>query len=179
MLEREKTLLVVVDVQERLLPAMSDPERVLDRAARAARGCAVLGVPALVTEQVPSALGRTVEALREALDLYEPIEKDSFSCCGERAFTEAVDRIDPADVLLCGIESHVCVLQTARALIQSCRRVHVLSDAVDSRDPENRAVALRRMERDGAIPSSVEIALFEMLKGASAPEFRSIVKIVK
>ena len=79
MLEREKTLLVVIDVQERLLPAMSDPERVLDRAARAARGCAVLGVPAIVTEQVPAALGRTVETLREAIDPYEPIEKNSFS----------------------------------------------------------------------------------------------------
>lgn len=179
MLEREKSLLVVIDVQERLLPVMSDPDRVLDRAVRAVKGCAALGVPILVTEQVPAALGPTVEALREALEPYEPITKDSFSCCGERAFVEAVDRIDPREVLLSGIESHVCVFQTARALIEAGRRVHILSDAVDSRDPENRAVALRRMEKEGAIPSSVEMALFEMLKGASAPEFRKIVKIVK
>lgn len=179
MLTRENALLVVVDVQERLLPHIRKNEELAAAVAKMIRGCRVLGVPVLVTEQYPEGLGPTIPSVAELVEPWEPIVKGTFSCCGEEPFPEAVKRAGRKDVLLCGIETHVCVYQTARDLLERGYRVHLLVDAVSSRKKIDRKTAIARMETMGASLATVEMALFEMLRVSGTDEFKRIIRIVK
>ncbi len=176
---RENTILVVIDIQAKLFPHMQEREALAEATVRAVRGCRALGVPILLTEQVPEALGPTIDEVRAALDGIAPIVKRAFSCCGESAFLGAIERAGRRDVLLSGIESHVCVYQTARDLIEKGHEVHVLADAVSSRRSRDREIALRRFEQMGARLATVEMVLFDLLREAGTDEFRKILKIVK
>jgi nicotinamidase-related amidase len=178
-LERERTALVVVDVQEAFRTAVLDFDSVVRNVATLVQGANALNVPVLVTEQYPKGLGHTVPELANHLDGVEAIEKVCFSAAGSAEFNRALAASGRNQVLLCGIESHVCVNQTADDLIARGTEVHVAQDAVTSRSKQNRKLGLHKMERSGAVVTSVETALFELLGAAGTPEFKEIQKLVK
>jgi nicotinamidase-related amidase len=178
-LERERTALVVVDVQERFRPAVLEFERVARNAGVLVQGANALGVPVLATEQYPQGLGRTVPAVADHLDAVTPIEKVCFSAVDAEPFAAALEATGREQVLLCGIESHVCVNQTAADLLAGGFEVQVAADAVSSRTNENRELGLHKMEREGAVITSVETALFELLGAAGTPEFKQVQALVK
>ena len=174
-LVRDRAALVVVDVQEAFRPAVRDFDRVAAETARLIQGARVLGLPIVVTEQYPKGLGRTVPEVAEHLDGVEPVEKVRFSAAQADGFE--LDGRDQA--LVCGIEAHVCVSQTAHDLLERGVEVHVARDAVTSRTDENREVGLHKMERSGAIVTSVETALFELVGAAGSDEFKQVQRLVK
>jgi nicotinamidase-related amidase len=178
-LDRARAALVVVDVQEAFRPAVLDFERVAANVATLVRGARILGLPTLVTEQYPKGLGRTVPEVAEHLDAVEPIEKVCFSAVQADGFSRGLQEQRRDQVVLCGIESHVCVNQTAEDLLADGVEVHVAQDAVTSRTEENRALGLHKMERSGATVTSVETALFELLRQAGTPEFKEVQALVK
>ncbi len=170
--------LVVVDMQERLMAAMPDPAGLADRARRLIEGARHLGLPVVFTEQAPAKLGPTAEPLRNLIA--EPaIEKITFSCWDCPAFQDRLVAMGRHHIILAGIETHVCVWQTARDLIESGRRVEVVADAVASRDPANRELALARMRDAGAGITCVEMVLFDLLRTAEHDAFRAISRLVK
>jgi nicotinamidase-related amidase len=177
-LDRSRTALVVVDVQEAFRSAVLDFEQVARNVATLVRGARILGLPTIVTEQYPKGLGHTVAEVSEHLHV-TPIEKVAFSAVDADGFPGALHGAERDQVLLCGIEAHVCVNQTAQDLIADGREVHVAQDAVSSRSAENRALGLHRMERSGALATSVETALFELLRQAGTPEFKEVQALVK
>lgn len=174
-LERLASVLCVVDVQERLVPAMTDGENVVARCRRLAEGARLLDVPRVVTEQYRKGLGPTVPALADLLP--PPLDKLSFSCCGGEGFAEAFPPT-AGQVVLCGLETHVCVAQTALDLLAQGYAVFLAVDAITSRHPVDRDVALRRLEASGAIPTTSEAILFEWCRTAAHPEFQSVRKLV-
>jgi nicotinamidase-related amidase len=178
-LDRDRTALVVVDVQEAFRPAVVDFDRVAREIGVLVQGGRMLGLPVLVTEQYPKGLGRTVPEVLRHLDGVEPIEKVCFSAADSEPFSAGLRESGRDQVLLCGIESHVCVSQTADDLLAGGSEVHVARDAVSSRTTENRELGLHKMERAGAVVTSVETALFELLRAAGTPEFKEIQKLVK
>jgi len=179
-LDRARTACVLVDVQSRLFPHIHGHEELETELVRLVRALRVLEVPSVVTEQYVRGLGPTLPSLVDALgDAYAPTEKMAFSCCGESAFHELLDAPDCRHAPLTGIETHVCVYQTALDLVARGYYVHLVSDAVGSRTSRNRDLAIRRMEGAGAIPTSVEMALFELLRVSGTDEFRAVSKLVK
>jgi nicotinamidase-related amidase len=172
-------VLVVVDVQEAFRPAVTDFESVVKNVATLVQGAQVLDVPILLTEQYPKGLGRTVPEVSRHLDGIEPIEKLCFSAAEADEFAKRLAESGRDQVLLSGIESHVCVNQTADDLLRGGSEVHVAQDAVSSRTEDNRALGLHKMEKAGAVITSVETALFELLREAGTPEFKEIQKLVK
>jgi nicotinamidase-related amidase len=174
-LDRAGAALVVVDVQEAFRPVVHDFDGVVQGAATLVQGARILGVPVVVTEQYPKGLGATVPELGRHLDDIEPVEKVCFSA----AEADGFDLAGRKQALLCGIESHVCVSQTAHGLLERGLEVHVARDAVSSRSEENSELGLHKMETAGAILTSVETALFELLRAADAPEFRRVQELVK
>ena len=175
LLDREHAALVVVDVQEAFRPAVLDFERVAGNTAVLVEGARILGLPVVATEQYPKGLGRTVPEVAALLDGVEPLEKVCFSATDADGFD-----LDGRDqVLVCGIEAHVCVSQTAHGLLDRGHEVHVVRDAVTSRSEENRELGLHKMETSGAIVTSVETALFELLGAAGSEEFKKVQALVK
>jgi len=179
-LEREGTVLVVVDVQERLAPAM--PPEVLARVVKGIRvlldAAALLELPVITTEQYPAGIGHTIAPLA-AGEKGERIEKTSFSCCGEPAFLSALARHNARRVLLVGMESHVCVFQTLLDLLAHRYEVHLVRDAVCSRRKADYQAALHLADTAGAILTTVEIALFQLLRHSRAPEFKAVSTLIK
>ncbi len=178
-IDRGSAALVVVDVQERLAAVMERRRQVLDNCRRLIEGARVLGVPTLVTEQYPKGLGPTEEELRGVLASYDPVVKLAFSCCGEPRFMEKVRALDRSHVVLCGMETHVCVLQTCLDLLREGHVVHLVSDAVCSRALDNWIVGVGMMREAGAVVSSTETVLFQLLEKAGTEEFKAISKLVK
>ncbi len=153
------------------MPVIHEREEIENNLVRLIRGAKTLGVPVIVTEQYPKGLGRTVESVRDALgEAYKPIEKMTFSAA------EHIDLAGRTQVLMAGVETHVCVYQTVSELKAG---VWIVADAVSSRTAENKDIALRRMTADGARLSSTEMALFELLRESGTDEFRAIAALVK
>ena len=178
-LARDRTALVVVDVQEAFRPAVAGFDDVARNIAILIQGATVLGVPILVTEQYPKGLGSTVPEVARHLGEVEPIEKICFSAADSEQFQHRLQQTGRDQVLLCGIESHVCVNQTADDLIRGGLEVQVAEDAVASRTADNRSLGLHKMERAGAVITSTETALFELLGAAGTPEFKEVQRLVK
>ena len=174
-LDRGRAALVVVDVQEAFRPAVRDFDAVTEGVAALLRGAHILGLPVVVTEQYPKGLGSTVPEVAEHLDGVEPIAKVSFSAAAADGF----DLGGRDQALVCGIESHVCVSQTAHDLLDRGVEVHVARDAVTSRTEENRELGLHKMEGSGAVLTSVETALFELLGAAGTDEFKQVQGLIK
>ena len=170
-LDPDRAALVVVDVQEAFRPAVEDFDEVVENTRRLIEGAKVLGVPVVVTEQYPKGLGRTVEELGDV----EAVEKTCFSA----ARADGFDLNGREQALVCGIETHVCVSQTAHDLLERGVEVHVASDAVTSRTTANKEVGLRKMERSGAVLTSVETALFELLGAAGTDDFKQVQRLIK
>ncbi len=179
MLTRENTDLIIVDVQGKLAELMHDRDTLFANLQRLAKGAKVLGLPILWNEQIPEKLGPTIAPLRELLCDLQPMPKNSFSCCGSPAFLEALEQTGRRQTLLAGIETHVCVYQTALDLLERGYQVQVVGDAVSSRVAHNKEIALQRMKDAGAQITSTEMALFELLRKAEGPAFSEIIKIVK
>ncbi|MGA7615441.1 MAG: hydrolase [Thermoanaerobaculia bacterium] len=181
-LSKENAVLVVIDVQEKLARVI---DRIIDvqrNIERLIRGAAVLGIPALLTEQYVKGLGPTTEIIRTAFTEthgYEPMEKLCFSSCGLEPFETKLESLNRRQILLCGIETHVCVYQTALDLLARGFEVHLVADAVSSRTAGNREIAIARMTDEGAKLTSTEMALFEMTVTSGTDEFRAISKLVK
>ena len=178
-LKRDDALLVIVDIQERLAVAMSEKERVVTNTLHLIESAKLLGVPLLITEQYPKGLGPTVAEVRNAVQTYAPIEKLTFSCCGEKFFTEAVQETEKKQIILLGMETHVCVLQTCIDLLQEGYNVHVVSDAICSRTKQNYKTAIEYMRDAGAVISCTETVLFQLLVKAGSEEFKAISKRIK
>jgi nicotinamidase-related amidase len=178
MLTIDNTVLLVIDIQGKLASLMYEKQRLYDNAARMIRGAGVLGIDVICTEQYPDGLGSTVPEIAEHLNV-EAIPKLAFSCCGEEAFVTALKHTGCTQVLLIGIETHICVYQTAMDLLAGGYEVYVVSDAVSSRTESNRQLGLQRLKDAGAVMTGVEMALFEILKVAKGDQFKQIARIVK
>jgi nicotinamidase-related amidase len=181
-LQRSDVALVVIDLQERLMPVIHDAAAVTRNVDILIRGARVLDVPLLVTEQYVKGLGPTIEPLRRALaetSGYTPIEKATFSAWGVGEFVTSLRQLRRKQVLVAGVETHVCVYQTVSDLLANGYDVTVAGDAVSSRTLLNRDLGLRRMAADGARLSSTEMALFELLGTSGTDEFREIARLVK
>ncbi len=179
MLEIEKCCVVVVDVQGKLAQLMHDKDALFENIQILIKAAKILDVPIIWCQQCPQALGPTVPEIAELLAGNEPIDKASFSCCGNEQFNSKLNELGRQQILLCGIEAHVCIYQTAVQLQQAGREVTVIADAVSSRTPENKQIGIERMTAEGANISSVETALFELLKTAEHEKFKEIAKLIK
>lgn len=178
---REFTTLVVVDAQERLCSAMENgAESIATAIARLVEAANLLGVGTIVTEQYPKGLGPTTQTVKEALSPVTPtIEKTSFSCWGADGFRFAVQAIRPRSLVLVGMETHVCVQQTALEALDEGYRVVVAADAVCSRNDLDRAMSLALMRERGVTVSTVEAVVFDWLRDARHAKFKDVVKLFK
>jgi nicotinamidase-related amidase len=181
-LNRTDALLIVIDVQQKLMPVIHNAEAMERNVERLIRGFHVLDVPRLLTEQYVRGLGPTTPAVRAAFDETggdQPIEKSCFSGYGCSEFLTALRNVRRKQIVIAGVEAHVCVYQTASDLLANGYGVTVIADAVSSRTAENKDVALRRMVADGARLSSTEMVLFELTVNSGTDEFRAISRLVK
>lgn len=179
-LRAEDSLLVVVDVQERLLPAIHESARVVRNVDTLLKAAGLLGVPVILTEQYPKGLGRTVESVRAALpDGTSTVEKITFACTGEPAFNALVEGSVRKQIVVCGTEAHVCVLQTVLGLRQAGQAVYLAADAVSSRTADNHAAAVARMSAAGVPIVTTEMILFEWMERAGTPLFKAISALVR
>ena len=179
MLEINDCCLVLVDVQGKLAQLMVNKETLFKNIRILIQAVKLLDIPVVWCQQVPKALGPTVPEIAELLAGEEPIDKASFSCWGHEPFRSRLHATDRRQALLCGIETHVCIYQTASDLLRHGFGVTVVADAVSSRTAENRQIGLDRIAAAGAMTASTEMVLFELLKTAEHPQFRQIAKLVK
>ncbi len=179
MLEIQDCCLAVIDVQGKLAQLVVDKEALFKNIRILIQAAQILNIPVLWCQQVPEALGPTVPEIAELLPGSEPINKASFSCCGQEQFNAELNALGKEQVLLCGIETHVCIYQTAMDLMEGGLDVTIVADAVSSRTAQNRQIALTRLAAEGAHISSTEMALFELLKTAKHPQFKDIAKLIK
>lgn len=177
--EIDNSCLVIVDVQGKLAQLMHDREQLFRNLEILAKSANILGIKIIYCRQNPAALGDVIEQLTPHLQALAPIDKFCFSCCGSDDFNTALKAAPVKNVILCGIEAHICVCQTAIDLIDNGYEVHTIADAVSSRTSDNKAVALKRMSQAGAKLSSTEMVLFELLKTAKHPKFKEIAKLIK
>ena len=178
-LDPDRALLLVVDVQEAFRPHIDDWTPLVAHCDALIRGCRALDVPVIVTEQYPQGLGPTIPELDEALTGVDRIEKRAFSSLGAPEVVARLDQYGRDQVVVCGIEAHVCVQQSVADIRRSGRQAHVALDAIASRTASSREVGVRRMRAAGMVPSGVELALFEMLESAEHPAFKAVSAIVR
>jgi nicotinamidase-related amidase len=170
---------LVIDIQEKLFPHMSQNEDMLRRTSILLEGLRVLNIPLIVTEQYPKGLGPTIQPLTWLLKDEQVHEKISFSCCGDPAVMDQIQALDRDTIILCGIEAHVCVLQTVVDLLEQGYRPVVVEDCISSRNPADLGVAVERMRSEGAIISTSESILFELARVAGTEQFKAISRLVK
>jgi nicotinamidase-related amidase len=177
-LEREGAILLIVDVQERFRPVIADFDLTVANIVKLAKGFKILGLPVIVTEQYPKGLGRTIPEIRQATDV-KPFEKLSFSCLQEPGFDVLLEKYGRRQLVVCGIEAHICLLNTTLEALERDYEVHYVVDAVSSRRLQDKEIAVNRVTQAGAYQASTEIVLFQLLKKAGTGEFKEISKIVK
>ncbi len=175
-LESEQCALVVVDIQEKLLPPIFQKEQLVHNSKLLIRAASVLKIPAVVSTQYAKGLGKTVPEIASLLPETEAIDKDRFSCFGSEVFCALLRRLrgNRNTLLLCGMESHICVAQTALAALREGYLVHVASDAVSSRTEWNWKIGLERMRAAGAVISSTEMMIYELMRCSSSPAFKEM-----
>ncbi len=179
LLEREQTGLVVVDIQTKLMNVMGNKERVLDNTLKLIHLSKLFNIPILMTEQYPKMIGPTLPEIKEALPHIAPIKKMEFNCCDVDPFMEFLKSEGLINVILTGVESHICILQTCLGLLDKGYIVHIPGDAVDSRTEENRLTAINLMEKAGAVITSTETVIFQILKKAGTKEFKEMLRLIK
>lgn len=180
LLDRDRAVLVVIDVQERYRSVLHDFERMLASVLRLVQGAAALGLPVLVTEQYPQGLGHTVPELLEHLpaDTHR-FEKMTLSCVGEPAFMDTLTRLGRQQVILSGLETHACVNQTAHDLLAAGQQVHLPRDATSARHAADVETAWEKMRGAGVIPGTSESVLLELVRTAEAPEFKTLQGLIR
>jgi nicotinamidase-related amidase len=179
MLEIKDTVFVLVDVQGSLAEAMHDKENLFRTLDRLIQGVQALGLPIVWLEQTPEKIGRTLSDIRRLMGAENPIRKECFSCAMNDEFMRALGKTGRKTVLMAGIEAHVCVYQTACDLIARGYRVEVVADAVSSRSPRNLQIGLDRIRAVGGQITTLETALFELMRTSTHPAFRDILKLVR
>jgi isochorismate hydrolase len=176
LLRGDDALLVVIDMQERLLPVIAEKERVIENVLKLVKFAPIIGLPIVLTEQ--QNLGETTPEIRAGLGEFQPIIKLEFDCFRSRAFTDRIRHLNRNTLIIAGIEAHICVAQTALHALAD-HAVHVVSDAISSRSPRNRKVALARMGKAGVTITSTEMVIYELLGVAGTDQFREALKLVR
>ena len=179
MLTTENSVLLIIDVQEKLFRVMHQKEELAGNLQKLIKSIHVLEIPILVTEQYPQGLGATIPEISQLLSGIQPLPKVSFSCCGDDSFLREFKKLGRKQVLISGIESHICVYQTAADLISAGYEVYAVSDAISSRTEQNRDIGLKMMTQLGAKLTGTEAVLFEFLKVAKGEKFKAISQIVR
>lgn len=180
LLQQQNAALIVVDIQEGFRPIIADFDKIAERAATMVRGCKVLGIPVFVTEQYPKGLGNTAAEIKNLFDDSSDIfEKTAFSSCGAEALVAGLTDRSVKQVMICGLETHICVNQTAHDLLDRGFQVHVLCDCVTSRFEYNRLAGLAKMQRSGVVESLIEMALFELMRDSKHENFKEIQALIK
>jgi nicotinamidase-related amidase len=178
-LDKSDSVLLIIDIQERLATVMKMKDQVVKNCLHLIELAKMLDIPVVVTEQYPKGLGRTVPEIQGALPSYRPIEKTAFNCCGEPAFLAELRKIGKKKVIVTGMETHICVLQTGLGLLQEGFTPHLVSDAVCSRTKENWRTGVEFLRQAGAVITGVETVLFQLLKVAGTEEFKKISQRIK
>lgn len=178
-LNRNRTALLIVDVQQKINAVMMHADTVVESIVKLIKSCQILNVPIFITEQYPKGLGPTEPKILEALEGKTPIQKMTFSCCGAEELCSKLHDKNIQQLIVTGIESHVCVQQTALDLLANELQVHVPKDAVSSRKELDYQTALERMAKAGVVLTTVEAALFELLEEAGTPDFKEVSKLIK
>lgn len=179
-LDAAHTVLVIIDMQEGFRSPISDFAEMAARIALVTHALQMLSIPVIVTEQYPKGLGHTADEIKAVLPAsFNAIEKTAFSSCGAHEFEAELERTRALHVLICGIEAHVCVNQTAHELMERGYRVHLLTDCISARSLQNKQIGLAKMQQSGAVPSSTEMALFELMRDARHEQFKAIQKLIK
>lgn len=179
MLKLENTAVVIIDMQGKLWNVMSEKEALLENVQKLIKGVRVLGVPIILTEQNPQGLGPTMPELTQLMPETRAITKFCFSCHQDKNFEQIISGIKRNQLLICGIESHICVYQTTLELLSHGYEVQVIADAVSSRVLRNRDITLMRVQSEGAKLTTVEMVLYELLQTAENPKFKEMLKVVK
>lgn len=178
-LDPARAALLVVDMQDSIFRHCIDRDRVERSAVKLIRACRELGLPILVTEQYPDGLGPTTEAVAAALGPHPAVPKTCFSGLGEARIERLIEESGRRQVILCGIEAHICIYQTGRDLLASDREVHLAADAVASRTPLDRRVGIRRLQDEGAVLTTSEMAIYDLLGDAGTAAFRRLLPILR
>jgi nicotinamidase-related amidase len=174
LLDRDRSVLVLIDIQERLFPHVFEPARVLSRIDLLIYAAKLLHIPLVLTEQYPRGLGRTIDEIRQALPEAQPLEKMDFSCLPAPGFRERLSSLKRDQIVLAGIETHICVAQTALDLSSQGEKIFVVADATASRRPLDAQTALRRLDRNGLTILTAESVVFEWLRRAGTEEFKAL-----
>lgn len=178
-LMKDGSVLVVVDVQDKLLHAIHEWQEVLANTVKMVKYAQTLNVPVIITEQYPRGLGQTSQALLEVMTDKSIVEKTVFSCFGADGFAGKLNEFGAKTLVITGIETHICVNQTALDALARGYQVHIIADAVGSRAPFNKEIGLDKMRQAGAVISSAEIALYEWLERSDTKEFKAVLPLVK
>ncbi|MCL5061708.1 MAG: hydrolase [Nitrospiraceae bacterium] len=178
-LSKDNAALVITDIQDRLAAVMKVREDVIKNCLHLIELAKMLNIPVVLTEQYPKGLGPTVNEIKEQLPVYQPIEKLTFSCCEEPNFLNEIKKLNKKSIILTGMETHICVLQTCIGLLKEGFHVHLVRDAVCSREKENWKAGVEFMRDAGAVITCTETVLFQLLKVAGTEEFKAISKRIK
>ncbi|MDO4286802.1 MAG: hydrolase [Eubacteriales bacterium] len=178
-LNKEDTLVMVIDYQEKLMPAMHNKDAFIPRTCMLLKGLKALGIEAIASEQYPKGLGSTVPEIKEALGVAPYLSKSTFSCMDDEGIRAAVEASNCKNILICGAELHICVLQTAMDLVAEGKTVAIVEDCVGSRTAHDMQIGLIRAQQEGILLTTAEAILFELQKVGSGPVFKTISKLVK
>lgn len=176
---KDKTIAIVVDIQERLFPHIHEYEQLKNNTEILVDGLKVLKIPMMVTEQYKKGLGETIESIANKVKDNPTFEKTAFSCCDDAPFSQKLEAQGHMFVILFGIEAHICLMQTAIDLKEKGFQPVIIEDCVGSRNPENKRIAINRMLQEGITVTSYESVLFELCRFAGSDSFKSISKLVK
>jgi len=179
LLEPDRSGLFIIDLQSKLLKAMFNKDELIENCQKLIKGCILLELPVFLTEQNPEGLGKTSKVIKNAIGEAEPIEKSTFSCSGIDGFINKVRSHKLDQIILCGIESHVCVWQSAMDFLSSDFQVVVAKDCTSSRRQTDYQNALQRMAQEGIAVDSTEMILFEMIKSHDTDVFKKILELIK
>lgn len=183
MFSKENTVLILIDVQGRLAQLMHNKEELFDSLQTLIKGLSIMQIPVIWVEQIPEKLGSTIpevaSLMQELMPDVKPISKKSFSCCGNEKFMGQFKAINRRQVLVVGIETHICVYQTSLELLDAGFEVQVVADCVSSRKKENKEIGIRRIVQAGGAETSTEMIIFELMKAAEGDIFKKMVKVVK
>lgn len=178
-LRAEETAALFIDFQERLVPAIYLNDAIVEKTVILAKGLQEFNVPMAFSQQYTKGLGETVPSVKEAVADFTYLEKTSFSCCDCDEIAAWVKQTGKKNILVCGVEAHICVMQTVLDLLDAGLNVFVVADCIGSRKAYDKEIGLKRMEKEGAYLTTCEAALFELTGGAKSPQFKTISKLVK
>lgn len=179
LLNRDDTAFVMIDFQERLMPAINNNERLEAQTVKLAKGMKALGIPTVITQQYTKGIGETIPSIAEVLGDFQHVEKTSFSCMANEEFAAKIRELNKKNIVVCGIEAHICVQQTVLELMEEGYNVYIVADCIGSRSEEDKLWSITRMGEAGAVVTTYESVLYEILRTSKADGFKAVAAIVK